>query len=147
MNQEQIKDEKSSIFTLLLSSILLHILLMLAIIFYRLKPDVTAQIPKKLSKDDRVVLWTDPKPKAPTPPMQQQAKEEAKKSPIIPDPLNAPRIIPGKQGIDEQDIYGANAPQEKIKIEQKTGTIKETQTTEITQKDTPILKNSNYDLS
>lgn len=133
MNQEQIKDEKSSIFTLLVSSILLHILLILAIIFYRLNPDVSFQIPKKISQDDHVVLWTNPVPKTSTPQPIAKAKEEPKQPNINPF-KETPIITPGSQGIDEQHTSGAHNQQ---------------QTKTITKKDTIEEKteqnNTNYD--
>jgi len=117
MNQEQIKEEKSSILTLLLSSILLHMLLMLAVIFYRLAPDISSPKPK-ISPDDNVVLWTSPTPNiVPAPQMvpkaapkkiEEKAKEEKPKEPDFLKKM--PIITPGKQGIDEQHTSGANIP-------------------------------------
>lgn len=140
MNQEQIKEEKSSILTLVLSSILLHMLLLLAVIFYRLAPE-TFPDRKKLSPDDRVTLWTSPTqkimhPQQPIPkqlPKQlpqkvdEKPQEEEKTEPDFNFLKKAPIITPGKQGIDEQHTTGDNIPiqttNEKIK-EEKTEPIK-----------------------
>ena len=119
MNQEQIKEEKSSILTLLLSSILLHMLLILAIIFYRLAPDMTSE-KIKISQDDKVVLWTSPSQKmiqspAPIPKIEPKKVEEKQKEEKQQEPddnflKKAPIITPGRQGIDEQFTSGANIP-------------------------------------
>jgi hypothetical protein len=141
MNQEQIKEEKSNILTLVLSSILLHMLLLLAVIFYRLTPEAFPER-KKLSHDDRVTLWTSPTQQM-VQPQQQMAKQIPKKidkKPIDKKPQEeekqepdsnflkkAPIITPGKQGIDEQHTTGENIPvqttNEKIE-EAKTEPIK-----------------------
>jgi hypothetical protein len=141
MNQEQIKEEKSSILTLVLSSILLHMLLLLAVIFYKLAPEAFPER-KTLSPDDRVTLWTSPTQKImqPQQPIAKQVpkqapkqidekpKEEEKTEPDFNFLKKAPIITPGKQGIDEQYTQGDNIPiqttNEKIKEEEKTEPIK-----------------------
>ncbi len=137
MNQEQIKEEKSTIFTLLLSSILLHMLLILAIIFYRLRPEPLQKI-KSLSPQDQVILWTNPAAKAipaqaqpPVSPKQQpqqeqKSQQEEKKEPDAAYFKKAPIITPGNQGIDEQYTMGSKhsiqTTQGKI-LEEKIETI------------------------
>ncbi len=140
MNQEQIKEEKSNILTLVLSSILLHMLLLLAVIFYRLAPETFPER-KKLSPDDRVTLWTSPTqkiiqpqqailqqtPKQSPKKVDEKPQEEKKTEPDFNFLKKAPIITPGKQGIDEQHTTGANIPiqttNEKTK-EEKPETIK-----------------------
>lgn len=140
MNQEQIKEEKSSILTLILSSILLHMLLILAVIFYRLAPETFPER-KKLSADDRVVLWTNPTPQRmapqqpPVPKKIDPKPEEQKKAPDDSNFLKkAPIITPGKQGIDEQNTTGENIPiqpqpqqpkKDKVEPQPKTADVKE----------------------
>lgn len=115
MNQEQIKEEKSSILTLLVSSILLHILLIFALILYRLSPDVLPERPR-ISPQDNVVLWTSPTPKTmptpqpPTPQAQPKKIEEKPKEPDFNFLKKAPIIKPGSQGVDEQHTTGINSP-------------------------------------
>jgi len=136
MNEKNIQEEKSSILTLILSSILLHLLIMLAIIFYRFELEKSYEIPR-ITSDDNVVLWTNPPTniaqQTPPPPLQPKSQPEPKKEePKISQPIiKSPKIMPGRQGLDKQDFNGDNA----VIQEKKTTTKKkETEQKNIPQK-------------
>ncbi len=124
MNEKNLQEEKSSILTLILSSILLHLLVMLAIIFYRFEFEKSYEIPR-INSNDQAVLWTNPPANTAqqiTPPAQPKLQPEPKKEePKTPPPvMKSPKIMPGKQGVDQQDFNGDNALiQEKKATENK----------------------------
>jgi hypothetical protein len=123
MNEKNLQEEKSSILTLILSSILLHLLVMLAIIFYRFEFEKSYEIPR-ITPDDQAVLWTNPPTNIAqqvSPPQPKIQPEPKKEEPKIPPPnMKSPKIMPGKQGLDQQDFNGDNALiQEKKSTEKK----------------------------
>jgi hypothetical protein len=122
--EKSAQEEKSNILTLILSSILLHLLIMLAIIFYRFEHEESYEIPR-MSPHDQAVLWTNP-PAQMSQQMPTQAKQEPKKQeqpkqePKQPEFLKPlPKITPGKQGIDQQDFKGDNQIIQSIKSSEK----------------------------
>ncbi|MBI2344971.1 hypothetical protein HYV10_02760 [Candidatus Dependentiae bacterium] len=138
MNHEQIKEEKSSILTLLLSSILLHMLLILAVILYRMAPDLSPE-KQRISTQDNIIIWTNPNPKImpvqsipkiQTKKTEKSSPEEKKEEPDYNFLKKAPIITPGRQGLDEQNISDINTTMqttEKVtKEEQKNSNHKET---------------------
>lgn len=114
------QEEKSNILTLILGSILLHLLIILAIIFYRFEYEKTYEIPR-ITSNDQAVLWTNPPANIPQQMPVQPKLEPKKEEPKIPEPnVKLPKIMPGQQGIDEQKFDGDNSLiQEKKQVEHK----------------------------
>lgn len=118
ITQEQNPEETSqSVLIWILASILLHLLLMLISITYKFH-DINLQQRSLKEKEEYTpyILMQDPKQQqapaqkqAPTVQEKKEKPQETKKAEEKPapfDPNNMPLIIPGKAGIDHQDLDG-----------------------------------------
>lgn len=120
-DEKSLQEEKSNILTLILSSILFHLLIMLAIILYRFDHEKTYDIPR-VTAQDNVVLWTQPPIKAQPQIQEPKKQDEPKSKPEAKQPeflRQLPKIMPGKQGIDKQDFKGQDIPAQVQKTPEK----------------------------
>lgn len=164
-NQNQTSSQKVPALTWIIASIMFHIFILLAIMTYKF--NIFEQEDRKtIRPDDQVVLWTNQQQKIDLknlhqPPAQetQQTKPEPKKEEKIADqpelPQKMPIIIPGKQGIDLQNLDGSQSPvqypPEKSQDLQETATIEQEPSIENAQnigssiKNVPIYRTSPLD--
>jgi hypothetical protein len=120
-DEKSLQEEKSNILTLILSSILFHLLLMLAIMLYRFDHEKSSDIPR-VTAHDNVVLWTQPPVKTQPQTQEPKKQDEPKSKPEAKQPeflRQLPKIMPGKQGIDKQDFEGQNIPAQVQKLSEK----------------------------
>lgn len=115
-NQNQITKKTTSSAVWIIASILFHLLILLLIMTYKFNMFDVEQ-PQGVRPDDKIVLY-QPQPtviqpaQQPIPAQPEPKKEESKKDP---EPEQSsmkkiPIIVPGKQGLDEQNLDGVQHP-------------------------------------
>jgi|GEM_PF-1399480 len=138
MEQNQIREQIHPVLVWIIASILLHLLIMLVIMTYKFHTTTHSQLPLP-KQQEQYVMWSTPQPKqqAITPQMQmpkqqpapQAQQAVAQKQAAQPQPKEEekpldleklPIIMPGKAGIDHQDLDGTpQASQEKMDTDEK----------------------------